>query len=394
MEKETQTAKPSSEICRIAKCLYEALAKDSVIDYSMRKKQYEFENILAYFIYYNYLPLSFGKITEDVDKLRIALKTLASAPWMGASSEKYAIPLKKLIDINLLVFNASHSGISMSLSLNRNCKYIPEELKSYIEKYVEKAESDHLNRVKLHTDLGFNSDSELLSNDIIKLINENDNQITIKIIAYHGRTWFGLDAAGGFLQDILNINKNLLIKLLLVDPDANIVVREGASREEHTRSSYSGLVGIQNLSKEDRKRIDMRFYGKKTNTAYLRGLFVENDEEKLIYAHITNWRFSFDRGTYGKDLELDRDSSLAKLCNQYFDDVFREAKPTWSWEKRIVYYIKKKRRIYFFVAIPLFLFWFSYIISNGNVNTILSFVFAFIFAVWELLAPIFNKTDS
>lgn len=386
---QTRTAKPSDEIYKVSTNIIVHLFFMRKLDYSDVQYKNEYIQILSYFLYYGFIPLYMPDSYSSTDICENALISLASAPWMAAVSERLRTPLNKFIELKILTFKNNFKEINICISLNINYDCFPEKEIRNINYYYSCAVNDHEKRLLLHKDMGWTIGAGNLKSDLEEIIKNEQGRVIIKIIAYHGRTWFGIDSSCGFIQDMLYRYKDLFVKILLVDKNADITVREGATVEEHSQSSINGLQNIYNLNSNFKKRVDIRLYGKSIKTAFLRGMIIENSEGDILNAHITNWRFGYERGIYGKELILHNESSLSKLCNQYFDDVFSDAKPCGGIYYKLIYYLKKNYKLMFILATPIIIIWLSFLFSKGNGSAIYSTVESLFITVWSLIIPAF-----
>lgn len=387
---EIETACPSNKINNISVQWVNELFNYNYITFEYQSYKNEFVNILSYFIYYGFIPLHLPKLFSDTERFNIALITLSSAPWMGAVSSRYSTPLSKLIKLDILTYNIQIKEIEFSLSLNINSKFLSkfQSVAFDINMYYRQAMINHEKRFFLHNDLGWTLGAENLKSDILKMVTSHTDNITVKLIAYHGRTWFGVDAFDGFIQDALDKYSNLFFQILLVDPKANIQVREGATEKEHQKSSQNGLIGINNMLQTNLKRVEIRLYGEKVDSAYLRGMIIEDSKGNILSTHITNWRFGYERGIYGKELLLHSEASLSKLCRNYFNDVFKNAKPIGRLHRRILYYLKNNLSFFILILLPVLAIWLSVIFAKDQKSAIFSTVLSIIITLWGAIAPI------
>lgn len=386
------TAKPEQEYYDTAKTFLGEVVDAKKLQYAdVSGNENEFLEILAYFLSYGYLPLYTSLSSSDTEKINIAINTLSSAPWLGATGYKYKEPFEKLVRINILKFMNLYesSDYAMVFCIDEIAANIKEDSKIAINTYLEKAKKRYEKRLNLHSDLGWTSGVAHIKREINETINQHQTKkLTIKLVAYHGRTWFSLDVASGFFQDLLSRYKNIKLKLLLVDAKANIVVREGSTQEQHELSSNNGLQVVSKLPRQIKKRIDSRFYGRKIEDSFMRGMLIEDQQGNILNVNITNWRFGVDRGIYGRELMLGNDSSLAKICSNYFDQTFKNARPTGNLFNKLLFIIKQKWYYITISLIPISVIIISYIRKAIDPNIEVYGTFEnIILSVWGLLSP-------
>lgn len=195
----------------------------------------------------------------------------------------------------------------------------------------------------------------------------------IKLIGYHGRTWFeSPDSAQGFLQDIAIKNHNLKFEILLVDDKAAVTVREGASIEQHKLASSLGmkpLLSNRCLPGHIRKQFDIRTYGFNEDDSYLRGVIIENNSGNILFCHVISWRFGLERGIYGRDLEISGESSIALLCRKYFDDVFKRSNPVGKWPVKTIFLIRRHHNYILAVVCAIITSYFGIMLAENTVKS-------------------------
>ena len=349
----------------------------------------EFQTALAYFLYYGYLPLPNSYNCAREEQVRIACITLASAPWIGAISDRYTYTLTRLLDLNILkLAKPDFKDVPLAVFLSIDDIPATGELLHELKSWVEESYSMHRKRLLLHIDKGWSVGADNVKSALRRIIDCETGELVIKLVAYHGRTWFGVDANSGFIQDLLLKHPKITFKILLVDEHANEIVREGSTVENHRNASSAGLVALSLLPTTFRSRVDVRMYGRSVKSALMRGILIERGDGSLVGASITNWRFGYDRGIYGRELEFHPESSLALISNEYFNSVFQHSRPIGNMRRRLAYSVRRYAVSVGIGALPLGIVWGGLALDPSNGPLQFSTVISVLLAIWAIVVPV------
>lgn len=337
-----QEVVPSQKIIQLANVFVKEIFDKYGMGLEHVSYHLEYVNMVAYFFMYGYIPIELPSNCSEREKINIALISISSTPWMGAISERYSIVLNKLVELDILQF-MKFKMINCVLILNTQLKDYSEKVKEKLIDTQRKIDECYEKRVLLHRDLGWTITAQDIRQVLHKILEDIDERerVVLKLVTYHGRNWFGFDKSGGFIQDMLIKYSNLTVKILIVDKNACIPIRECSNSTDCVNSSNNGVTSILNMPYKYRKRIQIKYYGRNLDEGFLRGIIVQSDNN-IILARITNWRFGYERPLYGRAIEFHPEASLTLLCDTYFESIFSKAKPAGKVIDLFIYYTKKK----------------------------------------------------
>ncbi|MCH5188300.1 MAG: hypothetical protein J1F63_07830 [Oscillospiraceae bacterium] len=311
-----QEAKPSKKYSTVAEAIViELLSGDSSLDLI----NVEIKDIVSYFLRYYYICVEKG---ENSDCISDITKKITSAPWLGTYSFEYISAIKFLIDNNFLSIVYKNSEYIVHANPNKvfRAKETNNQYKNLIRESMQEIRDRERNIIV---------DSPKSDKDLYNVIKQHlqfkkNDDLTLKIATYHGKTWFN---DPNWINKILDDYPKLKIRILVVGRKATFKVREGASKSTHKKNISNGLGDLSKLYKASNGRIDVRFYGMNDRYSYFRGAIIENNTDgTLIYCNVNFWKFGQERGIYGKSITLNDDSNLALILNNYFNDSFKKAK--------------------------------------------------------------------
>jgi len=290
--------------------------------------------VLSYFLRHAYVPVFEQSMTE-------AANEIASAPWIGMDSTSIEPALECLIEKRLLLFRgiSDLEGLTtLRIAANPNTGY---EIANRIVKAAWKSQSSTIaKRKKMLENDNWVADPE--SRRIVQtaIVNAPRNS-TIKLMAYHGRTWLApTSGISGFLLDVASKRNDLKFRILIVGSKVDLLVSEGATETENMVAISNGLFAIKQQL-ESRRLLDqfeIRAYGKDPQDALLRGVIVETNN-RVTHCIVTSWLFGCERGSYGRQISLEESSSLALLMRDYFDRVFDRSRPVIDWRRKLNWFL-------------------------------------------------------
>lgn len=389
MKKEeiTQEVVPSQEVIQIANVFVKEIFEKNKLGLNHASYYLEYVNMIAYFCMYGYIPIELPDDSSEKEKISVALIAISSTPWMGAVSERYSIVLEELINLNILQFK-TYKMIECVLILDTQLQEYSETVRKELYTVHRKIEECYEKRTLLHKDLGWTISAQDIKQEVLRILENIDKRekITLKLVTYHGRNWFGFDKSGGFIQDMLVKYSNLRVKILIVDKNACISIRECNNSVDCVNSSNNGVISIFNMPYQYRKRIQIRYYGKKIDEGFLRGIIIQS-ENRTILTRITNWRFGYERPLYGRAIALHPESSLGLLCNTYFDSIFSKTKPAGRPIDILIYYLRIYALKIVYATIPAVFIWKTFKMYWENVDVLYPTLISIGFAVWGFLGP-------
>ena len=222
-------AKPTSDMNKLAREIVNYLNDEKRLIISDDRQKDLYVNILAYFIRYIFIPLPEPNCQKDC--FDIALNILSTAPWMGHALEDYKVPLKNLTDEGILVFCNNLEEVKNALYLNRDMKLPSSNTKKIFDNFYQDSLDEHNEkRLHLNDDLGWAIGALEIKNSISELIEkekicEQKKKLTIKLMAYHGATWFGVDR--NFIhQQMIKYDKVFFHILLLIPKQIILCAKE------------------------------------------------------------------------------------------------------------------------------------------------------------------------
>lgn len=290
-----------------------------------------FLNVMAYFLRYGFIPVSGKSFAE-------AAKNIGSAPWIGSEGSSLESFLATLAGKGILEFvQFKKWGNQWILRLSPAPNSGIEELDSVCAVAWKNIEGQIERRKDSIKDLGWAFQKDIRDNVKNAMANA-PTDATIKLMAYHGRTWLSTTMGiAGLIPDLICQRDDLHFQILIASKDAKGKVIEGATKDEHTRSVAFGIAVLRKLDLPNRlkEKLDVRTYGKSDSEALLRCLIVETKEHAIKDCYITAWFFGHERGFHGRELYIDGRSSLAMLCRDYFDATFDKQWPQLSALKQI-----------------------------------------------------------
>lgn len=279
--------------------------------------------LLTYFLRYGYVPLSENSISE-------AAKTIGSAPWVGLEGSILEPTIRNFIDEKLIEFSQiTELDNSIVLRLSPSPDTGNRDIDVLFAELWKKA-TEHIKRRKDMMRIVGWAHHTTVREELKEAMKNAPRDATIKLMAYHGRTWLPPTIGVlGFLLDLAYNRNDLRFEILIVDKKAKGKVLEGATQEEHMRASQPGISVLRKmqLPKEILKRFDIRTYGKTDEDSLLRCLIIQTKQKVIKDCYISVWFFGRERGFYGREIWLNGNASLALLCRNYFDSVFKKGWP-------------------------------------------------------------------
>lgn len=112
--------KPSAIYENAAREILDHLRLNNIIEFFDSNIYGDLVEVLSYFLYYGYLPFKIPDKSSYNEKFNVALKCLASAPWMGAAGEKYRKPMEILLNCKVLTFEG-HLKLDKINLIRLNC---------------------------------------------------------------------------------------------------------------------------------------------------------------------------------------------------------------------------------------------------------------------------------
>lgn len=329
-------ARPSYEHENLARKILESIKKP--IDQNS-------EILITYFLRYGYITLSDKSIPE-------AAKTIGSSPWVGSEGSIFESTIENFINEKLIEFSQiTELDNSLVLRLSPNPNTGNREIDALFAELWKKTTENIKKRKDMVRIIGW-ADHNTNREEIKKAMKNAPRDATIKLMAYHGRTWLpSTIGVLGVLLDLAYKRNDLYFEILIVDKKAKGGVLEGATQEEHMRASQPGISNIRSmqLPNEILKRFDVRAYGKTDEESWLRCLIIQTKQQVIKDCYATIWFFGRERGLHGREIWLNGDSSLALLCRNYFDSVFKKGLPQLSFSKQFYWIVNN----YWFELITL-----------------------------------------
>jgi hypothetical protein len=312
------------------------------------KPREDYVELMSYFLRYGYLPVSRSR--ESVEH---AARDLAAAPWVGGQDLSQA--LKYFIEKGIVEFSSLGDFLEGSMALDfgeapiLRLSRTAAALDRLLGKALARTKADVERRAKMVRVTGWAHES-IVRAQVEDAIMSAPPKATIKIAAYHGRTWLSPESGvSSLIPGLLKDRRAFKFQILAVDKRANATVREGASEKEHLAASAPGLGTLMRrlsqdyeLGRDELARIDVRTYGKTSEDSLLRGLIVQNEDGTIYSCHATAWLFGHERAMYGRNIALDPGSNLAILCRDYFDRVFARSYPQVGLRKRSSWMLRKR----------------------------------------------------
>lgn len=305
------------------------------------------DKVLSYFVRYGYLPL------YESNSIQEATNSIVGAPWMGIETNSVQAIIKELVSKGVLEFTTMVDVGNIPV-LRLAEKFETGDDK--IDTLLTNKRREILQEIDARSDIckiiGWTLSKDNL-NELNETFDDLQDGATLKIMAYHGVTWFSNEL--GIIEKIINIaneKKSSKFEILIVDEKAKGKVIEGATREEHRIASFKGL---QLLKKIDiSPKIDIRTYGLNDSDALMRCTIVESKDKLILKCYVTTWFYGSERGIYGKQLWFDGNSNMAILCRDYFDSVFKKGWPKLGLLRKTKWLFKsKKREIIYIVLVTI-----------------------------------------
>lgn len=376
---------PNQETIQLARRFVKEIFEKNKLGLNHASYRSEYVNVMAYFCMYGYIPIEVPDNSNKREKMHVALVVISSAPWMGAALERYRCVLEQLINLKILKYE-KYKTIKCVLVLDTEIQGYPETITEALRDIHKEMDECYEKRLLLHRDLGWTTAAQDIKQEVLRLLGDIDPReiVTIKLVTYHGRNWFGFDKSGGFIQDLLVRNPNLRVKILIVDKNACPTIRECDNSIDCVNSSKNGVASIFNMSYQDRKRIQIKYYGKKIDEGFLRGIIIQCNH-KMVLTRVTNWRFGLERSIYGRAIELYPESNLALLCNSYYDSVFSKARPAGKPLDMFIYYLRLYAPKVLYVIAPIVFVWITFIQYWENADVLYPTLVSIGFAVWGFL---------
>lgn len=276
-------------------------------------------DVIAYFLKYAYIPIPSAKNKSEA--YNIAISAFVSAPWISSSVCTYIAAFDFLKNNNFLLFEQMCDR-QYSMVINKDFDCGEYDLNRIYIACIDDA-YDEINRRKTYISVSDSVGDQELRKELDRVMEFNSNEkLTIKIMAYHGKTWVGSDS---WISSVLSKYPCLKIKILIVGSRTTNRVREGAPKRMHNQSIKNGFKKLTTLYKLYGGRIDVRYYGNKNKYSYLRGAIIEDSSLNIRYCAAECWKMGDERGIYGKTLKIDKDANMAYIVNSYYDNVFKHS---------------------------------------------------------------------
>ena len=238
---------------------HENLARSILLDLGIDSNKFNLV-VMAYFLKYGYIPLSERAVSESG-------KYLGSAPWIGLEGAILEPSINLLLERGILEFSHSNE-LDNQLVLRLNPK--PHDTGKVIQQVFSKVwgntKHNIARRKKIVTDMGWTHNTRE-RNRLKDALEHCPRDVTIKIMAYHGRTWLpSAVGVSGFLLDLARERPDINFEMLIVGKNASGRVVEGATKQEHIGSTAFGIPALRkvHLPKDIPNRFDVRAYGKTT----------------------------------------------------------------------------------------------------------------------------------
>ncbi len=320
---EEDSARPSE--------LHLKFAHKMLTDLSLPLNQ-QSEVILAYFLRYGYVPLTARNASE-------AAKFIGSAPWIGLQGGDLESTINLFLKRKLLQYSRSvELDNQLVLRISPKSSTGVSEVDLFIKEMWAKTQAQIRDRRDIIKILGWTQHPA--TRDFLKNAMETTPQNgLVKLMVYHGRTLPDAGGAAGNLFDFAGRRNDLRFQVLVVDKKAKGRVVEGATEKENIAASIFGLVSLRRmgLPSDIMKRVDVRTYGTTDSDSLMRCLITEDRLGDIKDCVVTVWFFGQDRGVHGREIALSGDSSLALLCRNYFDNVFKRGLPQLSYRSQLVW---------------------------------------------------------
>jgi len=357
--------------------------------------------VIAYFLRYGYL---IGNIDEAADSLK-------RAPWILADAVELKAILQHLVAQRLVVvrqhpdfLNLSPSpalGVACAVTLTGRPSVGDEALNRTIVSAWHQARRDAGERANLLHIEGWAGASNILKRLRLALHEIQDDQrlkaypVIIKVVSYHGGTWFGTRGTPGVLHSLLSDFQALRLRfqISIVSPKTHPRGLEGASISSHRSASENSLVNLASQQELPSGTFDVRYHGELERDLHFRGVII-SARGAIQHVSGVTWRAGIDRALYGLDTELDRRSNIARLCEMYVDDVFRRGVPVGSSYQKIWFYLSENA-----YALIGAIIWTTTIIAEAKlgahgISHIGTVVFAAMFHDAPLLTRIKQSSES